>query len=138
MLEIIPYYYLGGKIDYIWTPKDEDTISRLPGTGSVPRFNFTALREWLTNKSGGRIWLLEDPIPIAKVTKHPDILMFLDDIGRCRVYEGRDGQTSVYLFSSSENGQVVCSNDDDKVDKHFNSSSQLNSFHSAPTKCDLG
>ena len=109
MLEAIPVYY-AGQIDYLWIPKENDDspIPRYGFTGKLPRIRFSQLEKLLRENRGKPVWLLEDPIPTAKLNKNFRILEFLETVSRCQVIAGVDGKTFAYHFFPDEAGRPVC------------------------------
>jgi len=109
MVEAIPVYYVG-RIDYLWIPKENDNAAIRPYgfTGKLPRVRFVELQEILKENPGKQFWLLEDPLPTAKLKNNTDILGFMESISLCRVSTGKGGETTVYHFYTDKTGQAVC------------------------------
>lgn len=105
MEEVIPYYYVG-RLDYLWIPQDEEMESKhqFAGTGVVKRLTFQELHALLEDKPQTNVWLINDHLREAKVKTNVEGRRFLDELHRCVVFTGKDGQTRVHYFSWGGHG----------------------------------
>ena len=102
MRETIPFYYIG-RLDYMWVLDEDAKTTNL----RLSYIDSDELRKFAASHPGRRIWFLTDAFRLRKQT--PENNSFLRAIAACMVYQGADHHTSVHLFSSDNQGQLVCS-----------------------------
>jgi len=101
MRETIPLYYVG-RLDYMWGFDTDAKTTNL-------RLNYIdsdELRTFAASYPGRRIWFLTDAFRLHRQSLENN--SFLRAIAACTIYKGADHHTSVHLFSSDNQGQLVC------------------------------
>jgi hypothetical protein len=101
MRETIPLYYIG-RLDYMWVLDKDAKTTNL----RLSYIDSDELRKFAASHPGRRIWFLTDAFRLRKQT--PENNSFLRAIAACMVYKGADHHTNVHLFSSDNQGQLVC------------------------------
>jgi hypothetical protein len=106
----IPLYYLNGKIDYVWIPKDiESSQPKSISATTDAKIDYTELQHILSSNTDSRVWLLSDPLVMWKV-KSKKLLLFFSQLEPCAIYKGLDTYTTVYLIKPGHDGEISCVN----------------------------
>jgi len=96
-----PLYYVG-RLNYIWSPDRNVKTNDL----RLANIGGNELQELTAAHPNRRIWFLTDAFRLSKQRLENNT--FLRAIAACTVYKGADHHTTLYLFSSDNQGQLIC------------------------------